>query len=309
MKSEILKQFGKHVHHLRQLQDLSQEILAEKVNMHRTYIGMIERGERNPALLNLIRLASALDISLPELLRTMLMTETVIMNLTDSYGFFRENIGRTLGDLKLEYQTRFPKFTSEMKINKGEVGQFIKKLIGLKNTNALTDFADGELKSNKADKDGAPLETMFISQISSNFDQLISDQISFEDSWIYQKIKNLLYVPICKVGNDPDQWYIQSAYHVQINEGGELFRQLADDFTQIKSQLLSDINSENGYIHTSSGVFIQIRSKDSKPYSPIFSAQYDQISNKNHAFYFKKEFMREVREMARQGRDGVVRII
>ena len=68
MKSEILKQFGKHVHHLRQLQDLSQEILAEKVNMHRTYIGMIERGERNPALLNLIRLASALDISLPELL-------------------------------------------------------------------------------------------------------------------------------------------------------------------------------------------------------------------------------------------------
>lgn len=68
MKSEILKQFGKHVRHLRQLQDLSQETLAEKANMHRTYIGMIERGERNPALLNLIRLASALDISLPELL-------------------------------------------------------------------------------------------------------------------------------------------------------------------------------------------------------------------------------------------------
>lgn len=42
--------------------------MAEKANMHRTYIGMIERGERNPALLNLIRLASALDISLPELL-------------------------------------------------------------------------------------------------------------------------------------------------------------------------------------------------------------------------------------------------
>lgn len=237
------------------------------------------------------------------------MKETVIMNLTDSYDFFEENAGKKLGELKLEYQTRFPGFTSEMRINKGGVGQFIEKLIGLNNTNALTDFADGELKTNKADTNGAPLETMFISQISSNFDQLISDQISFEDSWIYQKIKNLLYVPICKVGNDPDQWYIQSAYHVQINEGGELFRQLADDFTQIKSQLLSDINSENGYIHTSSGVFIQIRSKDSKSYSPIFSAQYDQISNKNHAFYFKKEFMREVREMARQGRDGVVRII
>ncbi len=154
MKSEILKQFGKHVRHLRQLQDLSQEALAEKANMHRTYIGMIERGERNSALLNLIRLASVLDISLPELLRAMLMMGTVIMNLTDSYGFFRENAGRTLGNLKFEYQTRFPKFTAEMKINKGGVGQFIEKLIGLKNTNALTDFSDGELKTNKADTDG-----------------------------------------------------------------------------------------------------------------------------------------------------------
>ena len=238
------------------------------------------------------------------------MKETVIMNLTDSYDFFEENAGKTLGELKLEYQTRFPGFTSEMRINKGGVGQFIEKLIGLNNTNALTDFADGELKTNKADTNGAPLETMFISQISSNFDQLISDQISFEYSWIYQKIKNLLYVPICKVGNDPDQWYIQSAYHVQINEGSELFRQLSADFTKIKSKLLADINSGDGYIHTSNGSFIQIRSKDSRPYHPIFSAQYDRdISNKNHAFYFKTEFMREVREMASQDGDGVVRII
>lgn len=97
---------------------------------------------------------------------------------------------------------------------------------------------------------------------------------------------------------------------MQINEGGELFRQLADDFTQIKSKLLSDINSGDGYIHTSNGSSIPIRSKDSKPYSPIFSVQYNRnILNKNHAFYFKKEFMREVHEMARQGRAGVVRII
>lgn len=52
---------------MRQSQNLSQEELAEKANMHRTYIGMIERGERNPALLNLIRLAQALDVPLPEL--------------------------------------------------------------------------------------------------------------------------------------------------------------------------------------------------------------------------------------------------
>lgn len=67
MNTKHLQQFGSHVRVLRQSQNLSQEELAEKANMHRTYIGMIERGERNPALLNLIRLAQALDVSLPDL--------------------------------------------------------------------------------------------------------------------------------------------------------------------------------------------------------------------------------------------------
>lgn len=67
MNTERLQQFGLHVRALRQSQNLSQEELAEKANMHRTYIGMIERGERNPALLNLIRLAQALDVPLTEL--------------------------------------------------------------------------------------------------------------------------------------------------------------------------------------------------------------------------------------------------
>ncbi len=67
MNTNYLQQFGLHVRSLRQGQNLSQEELAEKANMHRTYIGMIERGERNPALLNLIRLAHALNVSLTDL--------------------------------------------------------------------------------------------------------------------------------------------------------------------------------------------------------------------------------------------------
>ena len=47
---------------------LSQEQLADMASMDRTYVGGIERGERNPSLKNLARLASALQLSLSKLL-------------------------------------------------------------------------------------------------------------------------------------------------------------------------------------------------------------------------------------------------
>lgn len=59
--------FGKHIRELRTGRGYSQEELAEKANMHWTYLGGIERGERNPTLINIEKLATALDVSLPEL--------------------------------------------------------------------------------------------------------------------------------------------------------------------------------------------------------------------------------------------------
>lgn len=65
---KILILFGKKIKNLRKEQNLSQEELANKAGLHRTYIGMIERGERNITLINMEKLAKALNISLYKLL-------------------------------------------------------------------------------------------------------------------------------------------------------------------------------------------------------------------------------------------------
>lgn len=52
---------GKAIRDARLCRGFSQELLAEKSGLHRTYIGMVERGERNITLLNYARIARALD--------------------------------------------------------------------------------------------------------------------------------------------------------------------------------------------------------------------------------------------------------
>ena len=65
--SEILLKFGNRVRELRKLKNLSQEELAFRADVHRTYIGMIERAEKNITLLNIEKIANALDASINDL--------------------------------------------------------------------------------------------------------------------------------------------------------------------------------------------------------------------------------------------------
>ena len=54
---------GRAIRDLRTELSVSQEELAHRSGMHRTYLGGIERGERNPSYTNILRIASALDVT------------------------------------------------------------------------------------------------------------------------------------------------------------------------------------------------------------------------------------------------------
>jgi len=67
--SADLKRFGERVRTLRKARGLSQEALAAKCGLDRTYIGGVERGERNLGLLNILRIAEALGVKCSKLMR------------------------------------------------------------------------------------------------------------------------------------------------------------------------------------------------------------------------------------------------
>ncbi|TWT38941.1 helix-turn-helix domain-containing protein [Blastopirellula retiformator] len=67
-RADILKRFGQRVRELRKEQGYSQEGFAYECELDRTYIGGIERGERNVALKNIERIAETLGITVAELM-------------------------------------------------------------------------------------------------------------------------------------------------------------------------------------------------------------------------------------------------
>ena len=67
MSSSVLIKFGEKIRQLRKEKNLSQEELADRAKLHRTYIGMIERAEKNITLTNIQKLATALDVDINQL--------------------------------------------------------------------------------------------------------------------------------------------------------------------------------------------------------------------------------------------------
>ena len=67
--SRLTAIFGRNLRRLRLEADLSQEDLAHLIGVHRNYVGALERGERNPTLASVERVATALDADPADMLR------------------------------------------------------------------------------------------------------------------------------------------------------------------------------------------------------------------------------------------------
>ena len=217
------------------------------------------------------------------------------MRLEEACSRFNRLAGIRFGDLFS------PSDMNMIIINKGKTGQLLELSLGMNLSSTNLDFDDGELKTNKCDSVGNPRETVFITQISSVIDELIQER-PFEQTHLYEKISNILYVPVCKDGN-PKDWMFLPSVHIDLTSPrySELRNIWRDDYYSICRQLKRHIEtSPDGYIHTSNGQHIQVRSKDSKPYHPIYSSTYGRyVSNKNHAFYFQKQFVHDIQRMSR----------
>ena len=67
MGEDVLRRLGSRIRRLRENANISQETLGQIAGLHRTYIGAIERGERNPSVLSLKKIADSLKVTLGEL--------------------------------------------------------------------------------------------------------------------------------------------------------------------------------------------------------------------------------------------------
>lgn len=198
---------------------------------------------------------------------------------------------------RVPFDTLFSKSEmSDIIINKGRAGQLLELALGLANTNVNRDFDDGELKTNKCDANGKPLETIAITQISSHIEDLIQT-VPFEDTWLYEKISNMLYIPVCKEGK-PENWFFLPSIHIdlQSNKYKSILKQLKEDYEYICSEIKKTCE-QGKMLSTINGKYIQIRTKDSAPYHPIISKTYGKISDKNRAFYFKKDFITAIKNL------------
>ena len=166
--------------------------------------------------------------------------------------------------------------------NKGERGLKVENLLGLDNTNNLTDCIDGDLKNTTIG------QTIFITQLSHVLNEIIEGKISFDESKVGKKIGKCLYLVYDKYKGLLGKFYVtKSKYPIHYNK-------LSEDFDFISNEIRR-IYNKKGTLHTISGPnqLLQIRTKASKPYKPLNYNEH-QLKDKYMAFYIMSSFSKSL---------------
>lgn len=219
------------------------------------------------------------------------------MRLSDAKGALDLVALRRVGDI-------LPLSEIEGQSDKGIVGKLLERSLGMAASTRPLDFEDGELKTNSVYPDGRPRETMFITQVSSWVDDLLGG-VRFERTILFAKTRSILYVPVVKQGPAAD-WRFLRPIHYE-DRMSHLSSRLRADYYGIAERLQRLVeHGADGMFHTTNGTYLQVRTKDSRPYHPMFSEQYGRhVSNKNWAFYFMKRFMSD---LCRQASEPTMKI-
>jgi DNA mismatch repair protein MutH len=209
------------------------------------------------------------------------------MRTADAVPLLRAACGRPFKEL-------FEGHPADLTTNKGHAGQLLETFLGLGLGSALIDFEDGELKTNKTALNGDPIETIAVTQINHLINHMLADPpLSFPETPLCKKLNNLVVVPIVKDGQCGD-WYCLNVYHVDLAAKPRLKDQFELDYLTICAGIRAKV-AAGGRVGTTNGQYLQIRTKDSKPYHPIYSTTYSRyVSDKNYAFYLRKAFVRDI---------------
>ena len=208
------------------------------------------------------------------------------MTIAEGAGRARALIGRTF---KIDAR------------NKGSVGQDVERAVGLALSSRTLDFADGEMKAFRVNKRGRLSGTIALSQIGSSQIDTLLKKPALWNTRFGKKALKILLVLYKKIKEDE----VEICDVILFDANDPLFAAMRDgmeqDFFDIVDMVKNDITvSQNGKMHTASGKYMQIRTKDTRDkktgnYHPIYSNQLGRyVSDKNFAFYIRRSFLDDI---------------
>ena len=166
--------------------------------------------------------------------------------------------------------------------NKGAAGLLLEGKLGIPASSACLDCLDGEVKAFPQTK--ATSRSRLAKQFGLNEgDYLASETVAitmmkpsdlpitkFEDSKLFKKIKNVLFISYVRDGN-----HVSYNKEIIFNNSNPLFQQIKEDYETIKT-----FYSSNGFTKGHVGKLLQVRTKGKGKGAP-----------KTHAFYFRRQFL------------------